>query len=191
MKPGRDHWWHEIVPQPAGFGADRADAVRTRRFCWYLPPARRAGPKGVVHGHAGFPRSSSLDLSLLMDFKRRRPDAVDVGHGLGRRPADRLYDAADRRDGGAGRRRAELRRIPTGCGGSSRSTASTYLGVAPTTIRTFMAQGSEPWKRFDLSRAARDGVEWRAVDTAGLAMAFRARGRQARAAAELSPAAPK
>jgi acetyl-CoA synthetase len=28
----------------------------------------------------------------------------------------------------------------------------TYLGVAPTTIRTFMAQGSEPWKTYDLSR---------------------------------------
>jgi acetyl-CoA synthetase len=51
-----------------------------------------------------------------------------------------------------GRGRTELHPIRTGCGGLVAEHGVTYLGVAPTTIRTFMAQGSEPWKRFDLSK---------------------------------------
>jgi acetyl-CoA synthetase len=57
MKPGRDHWWHEIVPRQPDSATDRADGLG-RSVPARLHLGTTGRPKVVVHGHAGFPRSS-------------------------------------------------------------------------------------------------------------------------------------
>jgi acetyl-CoA synthetase len=106
MKPGRDHWWHEIVPQ-------QPDSAPTEQM-----PAGRAVPAGIYFGHdgkaegrrawtRGLPCKAHHGPVAADGLQGKRPDALDVGHGLGRRPADRLYDAAHRRHGRPRRRGAE------------------------------------------------------------------------------------
>ena len=150
MKPGRDHWWHEVVPRQPD-SAPTEQMPSDAPFLLVFTSGTTGRPKGVVHGHAGFPAKLVLDLSLLQDFK----------------PADRMLWMSD-----MGWVVGPLIVYTTPLIGATvvlvegapnapdpdrmwRLVAEhgvTYLGVAPTTIRTFMAQGSEPWKRFDLSR---------------------------------------
>jgi len=149
MQSGRDHWWHELV------AGQRGDALTEEMgaddpYLLVFTSGTTGKPKGVVHAHAGFPAKIVLDLSLCMDL---RPDdrmlwMSDMGWVVGPlivfttpivgatlvlvEGAPNFPDA-DR-----------MWRLVAQHG-------VTYLGVAPTTIRTFIAQGSEPWKSLDLS----------------------------------------
>jgi len=149
MQAGRDHWWHELVAKQADdspteeMGADDP-------YLLVFTSGTTGKPKGVVHGHAGFPAKIVLDLAVCMDL----------------RPEDRMLWMSD-----MGWVVGPLIVFTTPIVGATlvlvegapnfpdadrmwRLVAEhrvTYLGVAPTTIRTFMAQGSEPWKSLDLS----------------------------------------
>ncbi len=150
MQPGRDCWWHELVAgQPDD--APTEEMGSDDPYLLVFTSGTTGKPKGVVHAHAGFPAKIVLDLALCMDLKPedRMLWMSDMGWVVGPlivyttpivgatlvlvEGAPNFPDA-DR-----------MWRLVAEHG-------VTFLGVAPTTIRTFMAQGSEPWKAFDVSR---------------------------------------
>ena len=145
----RDHWWHELVAnQDDDSPTEEMDADSP--YLLVFTSGTTGKPKGVVHTHVGFPMKLVLDFWLTMDLKAG--DRVlwmsDMGWVVGPflvygvpvigatlvlaegapnfPEPDRMWRLA-----------AEHR--------------VSYLGVAPTTIRTFMAQGSMPWAQYDLA----------------------------------------
>jgi len=149
MQSGRDRWWHDLVDaQPDEAPTEEMGADEP--YLLVFTSGTTGKPKGVVHAHAGFPAKIVLDLAVCMDLK----------------PEDRLLWMSD-----MGWVVGPLIVFTTPIVGATlvlvegapnfpdpdrmwRLAAEhkvTFLGVAPTTIRTFMAQGSEPWKDKDLS----------------------------------------
>ncbi|HMA88661.1 MAG TPA: AMP-binding protein [Burkholderiales bacterium] len=146
----RDRWWHELV-------AGQRDTAPTEQmeadapYLLIFTSGTTGKPKGVVLTHVGFPMKVVVDLWLTMDFKAedRMLWMSDMGWVVGpiivygvpvmggtlvlAEGAPNFPDAERMW------RLVEAHRV-------------SYLGVAPTTIRSFMAQKSEPWKRYDLSR---------------------------------------
>ncbi|MGP1676481.1 MAG: AMP-binding protein [Burkholderiales bacterium] len=161
--PGRDHWWDEVcADQPEDAPTEEMDAEAP--LLLVFTSGTTGKPKGVVHTHIGFAAKALIDLWLVLDCK----------------PEDRVLWISD-----MGWIIGPLLVYGTAVIGSTmvlvegapnfpdtdrmwRVVAEqrvTYLGVAPTTIRSFMAQGSEPWKTYDLSRIrimASSGEAWTA-----------------------------
>lgn len=147
---GRDRWWHEEIAR-APTEAPTEPMGADDPYLLVFTSGTTGKPKGVVHAHLGFPVKIVMDLALVMDCK----------------PEDRLLWMSD-----MGWVVGPLIVYATPTIGATLVLAEgapnypdadrmwrliaehgvTYLGVAPTTIRTFVAQGSEPWKRYDLSR---------------------------------------
>lgn len=146
---GRDHWWHErIERQPDEAPTEEMGADEP--YLLVFTSGTTGKPKGVVHAHAGFPAKIVMDLALVMDFKRedRLLWMSDMGWVVGP-----LIVCATPIMGGTLvlAEGAPNYPDPERMWRLVAEHRVTYLGVAPTTIRTFLAQGSEPWKRFDLS----------------------------------------
>lgn len=158
---GRDHWWHELCEgQPDIAPTQEMDAEAPVLLVFTSGTTGR--PKGVVHTHIGFAAKLLVDLWLMLDCKAS--DRVfwmsDMGWVVG--PMTVLgapliggtlvlaegapnYPDADRMW-----RIVQEHRV-------------SYLGVAPTTVRTFMAQGSTPAASYDLSSLrilASSGEAW-------------------------------
>jgi acetyl-CoA synthetase len=146
----RDRWWHELVAgQPDTAPTEQMDADAP--YLLIFTSGTTGKPKGVVLTHVGFPMKVVVDLWLTMDFRAedRMLWMSDMGWVVGpiivygvpvmggtlvlAEGAPNFPDAERMW------RLVEAHRV-------------SYLGVAPTTIRSFMAQKSEPWKRYDLSR---------------------------------------
>ena len=158
---GRDRWWHELLEgQPEAAPTEEMGADDP--YLLVFTSGTTGRPKGVVHAHAGFAAKIVMDLALVMDFKRedRLLWMSDMGWVVGP-----LIVYATPVMGGTLVLAEGAPNFPDP-DRMWRLVAEhrvTYLGVAPTTIRTFVAQGSEPWKAFDLSALrviASSGEPW-------------------------------
>ncbi len=146
---GRDHWWHELcIRQPDDAPTEEMDADAP--YLLVFTSGTTGKPKGVVHGHTGFIAKIVMDLSVCMDFRAddRMLWMSDMGWVVG--PLIVLVTpivgatlvlvegAPNFPDPDRMWRVAAEHRV-------------SFLGIAPTTVRTFIAQGSEPWNTHDLS----------------------------------------
>ncbi len=146
---GRDHWWADLT-------RDMPDEVATAEvdadspFLLIYTSGTTGKPKGVVHSHCGFPAKLALDLSICMDFKPDDrlmwmsdmgwlvgPILVYGGFQLGGTvvliEGAPNYPEADR----------YWRLIA--------DHKVSWLGIAPTIVRTLMVNGPEQLNRHDLS----------------------------------------
>lgn len=149
-RPGRDRWWHELCAgQPDEAPTEEMDADAP--YLLVFTSGTTGSPKGVVHSHIGFTAKLFIDLWLMLDCK---PDdrvlwMSDMGWVIG--PllvyGTSLIGATVILIEGAPNFPDPQRMWRVAA-----EEKATYLGVAPTTIRTFMAQGGVPCEDLDLSR---------------------------------------
>jgi len=160
-KPGRDHWWDELCgSQPEDAPTEPMDAEAP--FLLVFTSGTTGKPKGVVHTHIGFPVKAVIDLWLMLDCKQQ--DRVlwmsDMGWVIG--PL-LVYGVTT-----IGATLVLVEGAPNFPDPERmwRVIAEhevSYLGIAPTTIRTFMAQGCAPLDNYDLSHLriiASSGEAW-------------------------------
>jgi acetyl-CoA synthetase len=150
MKPGRDHWWQDLVPaQSANCPADPMPAEQLL-FLLYTS-GTTAKPKGIMHTSAGYLLGASFTHRAVFDIK---PDdvywcAADVGwitghtyivYGpLANGATQVMYEGTP--DTPAWDRWWQI----------IEELKVNILYCAPTAIRAFMRQGEEHPKKHDLS----------------------------------------
>jgi acetyl-CoA synthetase len=149
MTPGRDHWWHELVPAQADVAATEITGAEDVLMIIYTS-GTTGRPKGAVHTHCGFPVKAAQDMRHSMDLK---PDDTifwftDMGWMMGpwlvfgallNGACMVFYDGApdypavDRVWSLVARHRI------------------THLGISPTLIRSLKPHGAAPVQRHELS----------------------------------------
>ena len=146
---GADHHWRDVVADAGGDGATAAMEADSPYLLVHTS-GTTGKPKGVVHTHCGFPVKTVLDLGICMDFKASdrilwmsdmgwlvgpilvygttlMGGTMVVAEGTPDYPrADRLWQLV------------ETERV-------------SYLGIAPTMARGFMADPSFDASRYDLA----------------------------------------
>ncbi len=149
MKPGRDHWWNELIErQPEESTTEITDAENPLMIIYTSGTTGLA--KGAVHTHCGFPIKAAQDMAFGTDLHRDQIIywMTDMGWMMGPwlvfgslvlGATFFLYDGAPDYPG-PGRLwdMVERHRI-------------NVLGVSPTLIRLLMTFGNEPVRKHDLS----------------------------------------
>jgi acetyl-CoA synthetase len=149
MKAGRDEWWHEAVEvQPPEAPTEEVDADAPLLLVYTSGTTGK--PKGCILTHCGFAGKVLLDIGLVMDFKPgdRILWISDMGWVVGpimalgatllRGTMVLAEGGPDYPDQGRMWRLVQDHRV-------------SFLGVAPTVVRTLMRYGLEPVRRHDLS----------------------------------------
>jgi acetyl-CoA synthetase len=147
--PGRDHWWHELIPQqPAAAPTEITGAEDVLMLIYTSGTTGK--PKGAVHTHCGFPIKAAQDMRHSMDLKPA--DTIfwftDMGWMMGpwlvfgallNGATMVFYDGApDYPDVDRVWALVEQHRI-------------SHLGISPTLIRSLKPHGVEPVQRHDLA----------------------------------------
>jgi acetyl-CoA synthetase len=149
MAPGRDIWWHDVVPA----ASTECETLETKANDPYMvihTSGTTGRPKGAVHVHAGFPIKAAHDLAYCFDLHEddvlfwytdlgwmMGPWAIGGGLMLGATlmlfegtpdypHPDRIWEIVERH-------------------------GVTILGIAPTAIRALIPKGDEWPARHDLS----------------------------------------
>ena len=148
-REGRDCWWDDITSKSSERAATE-EMPADSPFLLIYTSGTTGKPKGVVHSHCGFPVKTALDLGICMDFRSEDrflwmsdmgwlvgPILVFGGLLLGGTivlvEGAPNYPEKDRFW-----RLIQDRRI-------------SFLGIAPTIVRSYMPAGPEALERFDLS----------------------------------------
>ncbi len=149
MQPGRDVWWHELVPAQADAAATEVTDAEDLLMLIYTS-GTTGRPKGAVHTHCGFPIKGAQDMAFGTDVHPgdRIWWMTDMGWMMGPwlvfgaltlGSTMFLYDGAP--DYPAVDRvwaLVERHRL-------------THLGLSPTYVRAIIPHGVEPVRRHDLS----------------------------------------
>ncbi|MGE0767697.1 MAG: AMP-binding protein [Hyphomicrobiaceae bacterium] len=146
---GRDHHWHEVTAA-AGPGTETAVMAADAPFMLVYTSGTTGKPKGVVHTHCGFPVKTALDMGICMDFKAS--DRVLWMSDMGWLVGPILVYGTTLMGG--------TMMLAEGTPDYPRSDRIwqivsdhrvSYLGIAPTIARTFMADPTFEAARYDLS----------------------------------------
>ena len=155
MQPGRDHWWHELVPLCSREAETEKTSAEDTLMVIYTS-GTTGRPKGAIHTHCGFPVKAAQDMAFGTDV---HPGQIiywmtDMGWMMG--PwlvfgtlilggTFFIYDGAPDYDpaspeAGPGRLwdMVERHRITT-------------LGVSPTLVRSLIPHGENYVRRHDLT----------------------------------------
>ena len=149
MQTGRDHWWHDVVPQQSTVAETaRTDAEDVLMIIYTSGTTGK--PKGAVHTHCGFPIKAAQDMFHPMDVKPGDTMywMTDMGWMMGPwlvfgtlliGATIVLYDGApDVPDAGRVWQQVADHRV-------------SHIGVSPTLIRALKTHGTEPIRRHDAS----------------------------------------
>lgn len=149
MKPGRDHWWADLIdPQPPEAETEKTAAEEVLMVIYTSGTTGK--PKGAVHTHCGFPVKAAQDMAFGTDV---RPGDIiywmtDMGWMMGPwlvfgalilGSTLFIYDGAPDYPG------------PDRLWKLVADHRITQLGVSPTLIRALIPHGEKPFKKHDLS----------------------------------------
>ena len=149
MQPGRDHWWHELIPgQPENAETERTEAEDTLMIIYTSGTTGR--PKGAVHTHCGFPIKAAQDMAFGMDVHAGEIVywITDMGWMMGPwlvfgalllGSTFLIYDGAMDYPG------------PDRLWSMVERHRVNALGLSPTLVRSLIPKGEEPVRRHDLS----------------------------------------
>lgn len=161
IQPGRDHWWHELVPQQAEEAATEHTLAEDPLMVIYTS-GTTGRPKGAVHTHCGFPIKAAQDMAFGTDV--RPGDHIywmtDMGWMMGPwlvfgalllGASFFIYDGAPDYP------------APDRLWSIVARHGITTLGLSPTLVRALIQHGDAPVKKHDLSKLryfASTGEPW-------------------------------
>ncbi len=146
---GRDHWWHDLVPDQSDEAATERTSAEDVLMVIYTS-GTTGRPKGAVHTHCGFPIKAAQDMRHSMDLK---PGDVmywmsDMGWMMGpwlvfgtllNGASMVIYDGAPDFP--------EVDRLWQ----IVESHAVTHLGLSPVLVRALMVHGTGPLEKHNIS----------------------------------------
>jgi len=149
MPEGRDHWWHEIVPQQSEHAETEKTSAEDVLMIIYTS-GTTGRPKGAVHTHCGFPLKTAQDMAFGTDV---HPDdtiywMTDMGWMMGPwlvfgsmilGSTFLIYDGAPDYPS------------PDRLWSLVENHRINILGISPPLIRSLIAHGEAPFKKHDLS----------------------------------------
>nr|MBP7693873.1 AMP-binding protein [Anaerolineales bacterium] len=155
MKGGRDHWWHDEVPEQSGFAETEIMEAEDPLMIIYTS-GTTGRPKGAVHTHCGFPVKAAQDMAFHMDVHGPEADAAgdsilwltDMGWMMGPwlvfgslilGATLCLYDGAPDYPG------------PDRLWALVERHALTHLGLSPTLVRALSQYGEAPVRQHALT----------------------------------------
>jgi len=146
---GRDHWWHDLMPQQSTFAeTERTSAEDVLMLIYTSGTTGR--PKGAVHTHCGFPVKAAQDMRHVMDLKPQ--DTLywmsDMGWMMG--PWEvfgTLLNGATMVFYDGGPDYPDVDRLWA----LVEKHQISHLGISPTLIRALKSHGAAPIEQHDLS----------------------------------------